>query len=115
MPRAKNPVPGSRNKSADTKSVVFNDVEYRRPPSYVYYKATGGHEGDELHRAIWSFHNGPIPEGCQGAYQYIHVIRPIAKCDECGKDYKKKGKKYCFCSRQCSTANRVKRQAAARL
>ena len=47
--------------------VVFNGVNYRRYPdsdrSHLrrYYSRSGGR--GFLHRDVWEFHNGPIPEG----------------------------------------------------
>ena len=47
-------------------SVIFNGYKYNRYPESSnkthqrYYTRTGG---QSLHRAIWEFHNGPVPDG----------------------------------------------------
>lgn len=50
-------------RSRDTKVVVFNGEEYRRPPSSNYYRRAGGGKHVALHRAVWIHHHGPIPPG----------------------------------------------------
>lgn len=44
--------------------IVFNGYKYRLMPN-GYYNAENWSCGEhsQLHRAIWAYHNGPIPEG----------------------------------------------------
>ena len=49
-------------------SVVFNGRKFNRYPESPHaplrkYFWRGGGGGVSLHRAVWEFHNGPIPEG----------------------------------------------------
>lgn len=43
--------------------VDFNGIRYYFLPKTSYYKCDHKHGGERLHRAIWIFHNGPIPVG----------------------------------------------------
>lgn len=53
----------------EQKTVVFNgDTYIRNPKSRYYFKHTTKNKDREhakqLHRAVWEFYNGEIPEGC---------------------------------------------------
>ena len=61
-----------RKQAAETESIVFNGITFRRYPNSNsasdrnYYRADGrlhNHGIIYLHREIWKFHNGEIPEG----------------------------------------------------
>lgn len=47
----------------------FNGLRYYRRPRYRYYRSDPGKGGTYLHRDVWSFHHGVIPEDC-----HIHHV-----------------------------------------
>lgn len=59
-------MPWAKKPEIRTESVVFNGYTYNRYPDSPrlalrrYYQRTGGYN---LHRAVWEYHNGPIPDG----------------------------------------------------
>lgn len=59
----------------DKEVIVFNGKKYTRRPhssrkeSRNYFSRSGSGGTDTLHRAIWEYHNGPIPKG-----MHIHHI-----------------------------------------
>lgn len=54
-----------RNPSVRVEVVVFNGRRYRRYPDSPQpaHRRYFGRSGGFLHRDVWEFHNGPIPEG----------------------------------------------------
>lgn len=50
-----------RGKREEERVVVFNGITYRKPPSYAYYY--NRRPKNSLHRAVWTHHNGTIPDG----------------------------------------------------
>ena len=53
-----------------TKKIIFNGRAYYRWPGQRYYKSHKGCRIPEwLHRKVWEFYNGPIPEG----YEVHHI------------------------------------------
>lgn len=66
----------------DKKIVVFNGEEYiRNPKSKYYFKHTTRNSerkhARQLHRAVWEFYNGPIPDG----WQVHHIDKNIDNND----------------------------------
>lgn len=62
---------GFQSKGVAVESIVFNGRKYNRypesnNPAHRKYFARAGHR---LHRDVWIFHNGPIPEG-----MHVHHI-----------------------------------------
>lgn len=58
----------------EPREVVFNGETYvRNPKSRYYFKRTTRNSerrgAKQLHRAVWEFYNGPVPDGC-----HIHHI-----------------------------------------
>lgn len=50
---------------SEAETIEFNGIIYRRYPNSKYNRHKRFHDdkGHALHRAIWIFHNGPIPSG----------------------------------------------------
>lgn len=51
----------------EVKSIIFNEIEFRKPKNERYYKShskQGKMYREYLHREIWKFYNGEIPEDC---------------------------------------------------
>ena len=51
----------------EAKIVTFNGDTYVQQPSGYYFKYTTKNaerrHAKQLHRAVWEFYNGPIPDG----------------------------------------------------
>jgi hypothetical protein len=57
----------------ESRTVTFNGDTYVQQPSGYYFKYTTRNaerrHAKQLHRAVWEFYNGPIPDGC-----HIHHV-----------------------------------------
>jgi hypothetical protein len=63
---------GERRMDNEVKSIIFNEIEFRKPKNERYYKShskQGKTYREYLHREIWKFYNGEIPKDC-----HIHHV-----------------------------------------
>ena len=68
-----------KQENTRAETIVFNGFRYNRYPESKNktHQRYFGRAGHLLHRDIWEFHNGPIPEG----YQIHHIDRDTTNND----------------------------------